>query len=146
MNDNTAQKFRLPTEAEWEYAARAGSTSKYSWGDTVDCTQAQFGQSGNNSDCGDEGKTAPVKSYEPNNYGLYDMHGNAWEWVQDCYNDSYIGAPSDGSAWMTGYCHLAVIRGGGWYFPAGSMSSAFRGRNERRFGNDWTGFRLAQDL
>ncbi|MFV0277666.1 MAG: formylglycine-generating enzyme family protein, partial [Parahaliea sp.] len=120
------QNCDLPTEAEWEYAARAGTTTKYSWGNGV-------GQDNANCDgCGSEwdGKqTAPAGSFEPNRWDLYDMHGNVWEWVQDCWRDSYEGAPDDGSAWLEadgGNCRVRVLRGGSWYDAPDALRAAFR--------------------
>ena len=107
----TGKPYRLLTEAEWEYAARAGTTTAYFWGDEI-------GKGNANCDgCGsqwDDKQTAPVGSFAANAFGLYDMAGNVWEWVQDCYHDNYDGAPTDGSAWTSGDCSLRVVRGGSW--------------------------------
>lgn len=119
LNRITGKKFRLPSEAEWEYACRAGTTTKYSWGDDISPSHANYAGS-------KHGKTVPVKSYAPNAFGLYDMHGNVWEWTQDCWNDNYIGAPDDGSAWQEGRCEWRVLRGGSWDYPLHHICSAVR--------------------
>ena len=96
LSSQTGERYRLPSEAEWEYAARAGSTTKYSWGNDIGRNRA------NCNGCGsrwDKRQTAPVGSFSANRWGLHDMHGNVWEWVQDCWNRNYRGAPTDGSAW-----------------------------------------------
>jgi formylglycine-generating enzyme required for sulfatase activity len=101
------QPYRLLTEAEWEYAARAGSTTAYFWGDEIGKGNA------NCSICGSEWsyrQTAPVGSFKPNAFGLYDTAGNVWQWVEDCYHDSYDGAPADGSAWTIRDCTQFVAR------------------------------------
>ena len=108
----TGKPYRLLTEAEWEYAARAGTQTAYSWGDEI-------GKGNANCDgCGsqwDNKQTAPVGSFAANAFGLYDMHGNVWEWVEDCFHDNYEGAPDDGSAWTAdGDCNSRVLRGGSW--------------------------------
>lgn len=148
LNQNTEENFRLPTEAEWEYAARAGSQTKYGWGNEIGRNRA------NCNSCGsrwDGERTAPVKSFSANEFGLYDMHGNAWEWVEDCWHDSYHGAPDDGSAWVSGGdCDDRVRRSGSWSNFPGSMRSANRQRDTaaNRLYIDGTpshGFRLAQD-
>jgi formylglycine-generating enzyme required for sulfatase activity len=94
--DNSGKPYRLPTEAEWEYAAPAGPTTPYWWG-------KEIGQGNANCEgCGsrwDNKETAPVGSFKPNPFGLYDTAGNVWEWVQDCWHDGYQGAPADGSEW-----------------------------------------------
>ena len=104
-------QYRLPSESEWEYAARSGAITKYSWGNQVGHNRA------NCRGCGsqwDDDRTAPVGSFAPNAFGLHDMHGNIWELVEDCWNGSYAGAPVDGSAWTEGHCYTRVARGGSW--------------------------------
>ena len=142
LNAKTGGDFRLPTEAEWEYASRAGSTTIYSWGNSIGSNRANCYE-----DCGDRWKyTAPVGSFSANAWGLHDLHGNVWEWAQDCWNDSYVGAPTDGSAWTSGDCSQRVIRGGSWSGKPRNLRSAARNWNTRsgRF-NGLIGFRLAQD-
>jgi formylglycine-generating enzyme required for sulfatase activity len=129
LNRKTGQKYRLPSEAEWEYAARAGSNhDEYSW---------NFANS--------DGKTHPVGQKLPNAFGLYDMHGNVWEWTQDCWHQNYYGAPTDGSAWTTGCIgNSYVIRGGSFSTSLSYMDSAYRSKQE--FSSSSIGFRLVRDL
>jgi formylglycine-generating enzyme required for sulfatase activity len=143
LSGKTGTRFRLPSEAEWEYAARAGTTTKYSWGDDVGRNNAVCG------DCGsqwDGKQTAPVGQFRANAFGLYDMHGNVWEWTEDCSHDSYGGAPSNGAAWTVGSCDNRVLRGGSWQFTAAFLRAANRYRDTPawRINND--GLRVAQDL
>ena len=98
LSDQTGKTYRLPSESEWEYAARAGTETAYSWGDEIGVNRA------NCRGCGSEldgEQTAPVGRFEPNAFGLYDMHGNVWEWVADCWHKNHKGAPTDGSVWTT---------------------------------------------
>ena len=142
LNHKTGGGYRLPTESEWEYAARARSGSKYSWGDRIGDNRA------NCKSCGsrwDGKRTAPVGSFRANAWGLHDMHGNVWEWVEDCWNDSYRGAPDDGSAWLNGDCSRRVMRGGSWFNNSWSMRSSNRGRFFRSYRSNNLGFRLARD-
>ena len=112
--------YQLLSEAEWEYAARAGTTTRYWWGNDLPTPeQANFGIN--------VGKTTEVGSYPANPWGLYDMNGNVWEWVEDCWHESYQGAPSDGSAWTSGDCSRRVLRGGSWSGRPEYLRSANRG-------------------
>ena len=154
LNAGTGGNFRLPTESEWEYAARAGSTTQYHFGNSKSqlCRYANHADSSTdvswrNKSCSDGvGKrTAAVGRYQPNSYGLYDMHGNVWEWVEDCWNKNYRGAPTNGRAWTSGDCSQRVIRGGSWYSRPRTLRSAARTRFNRSNRREYLGFRLAQD-
>jgi formylglycine-generating enzyme required for sulfatase activity len=140
----THKTYRLLTEAEWEYAARAGSWGKYPWGDEVRSNRA------NCDGCGsqwDKKQTAPVGSFEPNAFGLYDMQGNVWQWVEDCYHDNYDAAPADGSAW-TENCKedLRVLRGGSFMDIPTLIRSASRVRHNSGVQAGEIGFRVARTL
>ena len=139
LSGKTGHHYRLPNEAEWEYAARGGTTAARYWGGDIGVDKANCHGC---SDIFDGEQTTPVGSFEANPFGLYDMIGNVWEWVGDCWNDSYDGAPADGSTWTTGDCRLAVLRGGSWgYFPR-SARVASRHRGERELGLSTNGFRV----
>ena len=143
LNKKTGTQYRLPTEAEWEYATRAGSETKYSWGNGIGNNKA------NCDGCGsrwDDSQTAPVGSFAANAFGLYDMHGNVWEWTQDCWNGSYQGAPSDGTAWLSGNCDWRVLRGGSWLSNPNYLRSAYRFYKNAVIRYDIFGFRLARTL
>lgn len=129
LSDKTGRDYRLPSESEWEYATRAGTTGRFNTGDCITTDQANFDGRGPALGC-EEGvfraQTLPVASFAPNAFGLHDSHGNVWEWVEDCWNDNYLNAPTDGSAWRSGDCTRAVIRGGSWDFNGGFQRSAVR--------------------
>ena len=139
----TGEPYRLLSEAEWEYAARAGSDKAYSWGDEIGKGNANCNGCGNSWDAK---QTAPVGSFDPNQFGLYDLHGNVWEWVEDCYQDNYNGAPTDGTAWTAGDCSRRVDRGGSWDGLPGVLRSAFRGRNTTGGRGSNLGFRVGRTL
>ena len=140
LNAKTGKKYRLPSEAEWEYACRAGGQHEYCGSDDLDSI-AWYGASA--KPAGNSGKsTNPVATKQANAFGLYDMSGNVWEWVEDVYHDSYNGAPSDGSAWQ-GDSVLRVPRGGSWSFL---QRAAKRGGSESDFRYSTIGFRLARTL
>jgi len=143
LNRQTGKHYRLPSEAEWEYAARAGRTSQYSWGDQKPVCRTNLVNGARFRGC-KEKRTAPVASYPVNRFGLYDMHGNVGEWVQDCWNKNYQGAPSDGSAWLSGECGRRVLRGGSLGGLAGRLRSAYRNYLDRDYRILRFGFRLAR--
>jgi formylglycine-generating enzyme required for sulfatase activity len=129
---NDGYVYRLPSEAEWEYACRAGTTTAFSYGDSLSSSLANFdgGQPYGGAPKGlNREKTTPVGSFSPNAWGLYDMHGNVFEWCEDRYHDSYEGAPGDGSPWTRGgVSEWRVLRGGSWYDDAKALRSASRER------------------
>ena len=143
LSDKTGKQYRLPSESEWEYAARAGTTTRYNWGHDIGRNRA------NCDGCGsrwDNEQTAPAGSFSANPFGLHDMHGNVWEWVEDCWNERYVGAPSDGSAWTDGNCSRRVLRGGSWDFIPRVLRSAYRNRNRAGYRYFIFGFRVARTL
>ena len=143
LSGETGKTYRLPSESEWEYAARAGTITAYFWGNQIGHNQA------NCDGCGsrwDEDRTAPVGAFAPNAFGLHDMHGNVWEWVEDCWNGSYYGAPTQGEAWTSGDCAERVLRGGSWISSPRYLRSASRSRGTTSGRNIIIGFRVARTL
>ena len=139
LNKQTGLSFRLPTEAEWEYACRsAGKAEKYCGGND----EGKLAWYGDNSGT----KSHAVGQKKANGLGLHDMSGNVWEWTQDCWNDSYDGAPTNGQAWVKGACSQRVLRGGSWIGVAGSLSSTGRMASSAATGSRNFGFRIAQDM
>ena len=142
LSEQTGQDYRLPTEAEWEYAVRSGSTTAYSFG----ADPSRVGEyAWYNDNSGN--KTHPVGQKKPNAWGLYDMHGNVWEWVEDDWHENYNGAPDDGRAWIDDPRGAGrVVRGGSWYFVAHGCRSAYRNYYWPDFRNDLVGFRLSRSV
>jgi formylglycine-generating enzyme required for sulfatase activity/class 3 adenylate cyclase len=140
----TGRRYRLLTEAEYEYAARSGSTAAYPWGDDIGQDNA------NCKGCGsrwDNAQTAPVGSFAANGFGLFDMAGNVWEWVEDCLNENYRGAPANGSAWIEGRdCKNRIVRGGSWQNTPDHLRSAARLAPSLGFRDNLLGFRIARTL
>ena len=141
-------ELRLPSEAEWEYACRAGTITPFWFGSELTTDKANY--DGNypyaNGPKGEyREKTVPARHFQPNPWGLYQMHGNVWEWCEDAWHDSYEGAPADGQPWLTGGDQeQAVLRGGSWFNDGRSLRSACRGRARRGSRGDLNGFRLAR--
>ena len=151
LSKKTGQRYRLPTEAEWEFAARAGMPGSRYWGDDpkLACLYANVWDQSFGCDDGYADKTAPVGSFRSNPFGLQDVLGNVWEWVADCWHDSYQGAPNDGSDWEDKKgCDSGrrVLRGGSWGSEPVYVRAAARLRNNPGYGNNFIGFRLARTL
>ena len=153
----TGSNYRLLSEGEWEYVARGGKNTAQYWGAGLDrqCLYA------NGADefaklffpdwvivgCNDgHDRAAPVGTYRPNPFGLYDVLGNVWELTQDCFNEGYAGAPADGSAWLDGYCGVAVMRGGAWNSIPAEIRSAYRGWAAKDYRSSLIGLRVARAL
>ena len=143
LSSQTGQTYRLLTEAEWEYAARAGSTTQFSWGSEMGYGRANCGGCGNEWDFM---QSAPAGSFEANAFGLYDMHGNVWEWVEDCWNAGYSDAPSNADAWLSGDCSQRVLRGGSWHDFPYDLRSAVRYAAGAGETSDSHGFRVARTI
>ena len=142
LSQKTGKTYRLPTEAEWEYAARAGGKGQWGFGDDESQLGAHAWFSANS-----DGKTHPVGQKKAGVIGLHDMHGNVWEWVQDVWHENYQGAPSDGSAWLSGGDQARrVIRGGAWNGSPRGLRSASRGLNAPFDRVSFTGMRIARTL
>lgn len=143
LSETTGRRYRLPSEAEWEFAARAGSETPYWWGEEPGENRA------NCRKCGTEWAghlSAPVGSFAPNPFGLYDTAGNVWEWVADCYHPSYRGAPADGAVRDSETCAMRSARGGSWYYNPRVMASASRFGHAPHVGSYNVGIRVARDL
>jgi formylglycine-generating enzyme required for sulfatase activity len=139
----TGKKYRLLTEAEWEYTARASSNTKYFWGDAIGSGNANCAWCGSKWD---NRQTAPVGSFNPNGFGLYDMAGNVLEWVSDCYQGDYEAALENGASRVDQECDVHVIRGGSWDYGPGYLRSALRLRDATESRRPNLGFRVAREL
>jgi formylglycine-generating enzyme required for sulfatase activity len=137
LNRQSGKQFRLPSEAEWEYACLAGGSETYC-GDSDETRVAWYAENSG-------GSSQPVGLLAPNGFGLYDMSGNAYEWVADCWHGGYGDAPVDGSAWASGDCQRRVLRGGAWYYAAAYALSTYRNANTPGSRFITYGFRLARD-
>jgi formylglycine-generating enzyme required for sulfatase activity len=152
LAEETGKGYRLPTEAEWEYAARAGTRTPFSTGGCINTDQANYDGNGGWEDCPATGvyreKAVEVGSLPANPWGLHEVHGNVWEWVEDCWHEDYEGAPADASAWLDdgGQCGRRVLRGGAWRSYPEFLRSASRGSFDADSRTYAVGFRLAQDL
>ncbi len=158
LTEETGEEYRLLSEAEWEYVARAGTHTARYWGESVgeQCRFAngydasgliEVGLESESVGCRDrQGKTGPVGMYGPNGFGLYDVLGNAREWVDDCENESYEGGPTDGSSWYTGNCTRRLLRGGSWSDGPTELRSAYRTGSWVDFRHSYYGFRVARSI
>jgi formylglycine-generating enzyme required for sulfatase activity len=149
ITKKTGKQYRLLTEAEFEYAARAGTTTPFWWGSTITSAQANYDSRYVYAGGGSRGeylrRTVPVDSFRPNPWGLYNVHGNAWQWMEDCYYANYNGAPAEGSAWTNGNCNSGrAVRGGSWISNPKVLRAA--ARNGFTSELSFVGFRLSRTL
>ena len=159
LSRKTRHEYRLLSEAEWEYVARAGTRTARYWGES-ESGQCRYANGADRAlkradsdwkwatiSCDDgHARTSPAGRYEANGFGLHDVSGNVWEWTEDCWNDSYAGAPGDGSAWKSGNCGLRVLRGGSWSYDPWSLRSADRSKLATGIRGSLAGFRVARTL
>jgi formylglycine-generating enzyme required for sulfatase activity len=149
LSQKTGKSYRLLSEAEREYVTRAGTDTPFWWGSQASTDRANY-NGGWVYDDGVKGefrrKTLPVQSLTPNPWGLYQVHGNVWEWTEDCWNRNYDGAPTDGSAWTAGTCVQRVLRGGSWDLSPANMRSACRYSYSSFIHLNIVGFRVARIL
>ena len=150
LSAKTGEQYRLLSEAEWEYVARAGTTDPFHYGTTISTDQANYSGSkayGKGEKGAQRKKTLPVGTFPGNIFGLHDVHGNVAEWIEDCWHKNYEGAPVDGSAWTTKHsCNKRVLRGGSWANPPQSVRSAARGKLSSEKRTAGLGFRIARTL
>ncbi len=149
LKQKTGREYRLLSESEWEYSARGGTTTPFWWGSSISTSQANYAGSytyngGKKGE--DRQKTVPVDSFSANPFGLYQMHGNVWQWVEDCSDYNYSGAPSDGSAWTAGDCSRRVLRGGSWDDVPEKLRAASRNWDSPDYRNYNVGLRVARTL
>jgi formylglycine-generating enzyme required for sulfatase activity len=146
LSRNTGKTYRLLSEAEREYVTRAGTTTAFWWGSTISISQANYNGKayGSGASGGNRGRTLPVDSFEPNPWGLFNVHGNLWEWTADCWNESNAGNPGDGTARTTGECSRRVVRGGSWFNYPHYLRSAYRTWTFADYRYINQGFRLAR--
>lgn len=152
LSRKTGQRYRMPSEAEWEYVHRAGTTTKYWWGDDVGTKQANCRDcesrvccTAKDHSCCSHG-TTPIGSFPPNAFGVYDTAGNVFEWTADCWNPDHKGAPKDAAARTTGDCNNRVIRGGSFYYFSKVAQAAYRAKNPPGVKSYWLGFRVVREL
>jgi hypothetical protein len=137
LSEQSGENYRLPSEAEWEYACRAGTKTSFFFGESLAKKKANF----------DSDSTTDVGSFPPNDFGLYDMHGNVWEWCLDHWHDNYQGAPTDGTAWTTGgNSKLGMMRGGSWGSDPGPCRSACRVGDKPDVQDNFIGFRVVCEI
>jgi formylglycine-generating enzyme required for sulfatase activity/uncharacterized caspase-like protein len=149
LSRKTGKSYRLLSEAEREYVTRAGTTTPFWWGSSISTEQANYNgryyySGGSRGEFRQQ--TLPADSFEPNPWGLYQVHGNVWEWTEDCLHLGYTGAPSDGSAWTTGDCSRRVGRGGSWYDDPSNLRAAYRGASPSNQRSNSVGLRIARTL
>jgi formylglycine-generating enzyme required for sulfatase activity len=143
LSTSSGKPYRLPSEAEWEYAARAGTSTRYWWGDEMAAGKA------NCRDCGPPWRIegpADAGSFAANPNGLYDMNGSVWEWVGDCWHSSFKGSPADEHAWDEPNCSVRVLRGGSWRDAAPYISSSARYKDDAGVRHSQNGLRVARDV
>ena len=150
LSKKTGKTYRLPSEAEREYFTRAGTTTPFWWGSSITPDQANYNGAhvygGDGRKGEDRRRTLPGKSFMPNPWGLYQVHGNVWEWTEDCWNVSSDHAPTDGSARTTGNCEKRIIRGGSWGFGPRGLRAAYRIRVISTVRSGGLGFRVVRTL